>query len=430
MGPISSRPLIYIIIGAMGTYLYLLFFALGPVYWLPFASPGQMQALKFFLFAAIILRLGWHWVNSGGRLSRTPVALLAFAIMAILFASLTHTAPIEDLKVLGAYLLPLMVLGVIPALSGASRAEIEDGIRGAPPVFACIAVLVPLGLIFPSLNWVNPYSAEIDDFVGSQTFTGFGGSRTGWSTGASFLGAVAFANLAITTATRRWLKLVTLLIIGAAIFIPGGRVGMAAFALMLALLTSLGALRRSTVRASIYWLLATILTVMIALVFAEELRLTALLSGSLSEGTTGRSEGWKYGWDIFTQNPIFGVGEYVADVVGRSAGYGAVHNTLLNSLVKFGVVGTLPLMLVFGWLFTRLYSRRRNAMSHYPTLIAALMFACIGAIVWFEPYAVFGAFFNVLLFWFAIGIFLSRQSDAASSADVPIEKARLRFVWH
>lgn len=413
----------------MGSFLYLCFFALGPIYWLPNVSPAAMQILKFALFAAICIRLGWKWVQSGGRLSRKPFFLLSVAIAAIILCSVTHDSPIDDIAALGNYALPLIVVGVVPLLSMASRTEIEMGLRGAPVLFACIAILVPLGLVFPALNWMNPFSLEIHNFEGSQTFTGFGGSRTGWSLGASFLGALALANVASSDGKGKKWNFLIVVIIGAATFIPGGRVGMAAFALMLISIVALGALRKSTVRTSLYWLGITFVTVLVALTFAEELRLASLFTGDLREGTTGRTEGWKFGLDIFMSNPIFGIGEYEADLIGRAEGYGAVHNVLLNYLVKYGVVGTLPMLAFFLWLFVRIYSRRRDALVHYPTLVAALMFASTSAIVWLEPYAVFGAFFNALVFWFAVGIFLARRSIAVDPARAPVARRRLRFVW-
>lgn len=400
----------------MVQYLYVVFFALGPVYWLPGIGPDAMQAIKLALFLMVGTRLAMRWLFVyGARVPRAPLAYFAALLGTMLLSTLFHFDGASNLSLIGNYLVPLAVLVMVSVASEDEIERIVRALRWAPSVFAPIALLVPLGLLVPGLNWVNPYSEALDGFVGTQTFTGFGGSRTGWSLGTSLLMAAAIANIYFLEGRKsRLLAYCVILIIGAAIFIPGGRVGMLAILSMLLSLTALNLSKRSRVKTALLLMLSLVVLTAVALYFAEELRLDALLGGNLSEGTTGRTEGWAIALKVLSENPIFGVGVAGSDLKLYGLEYGAVHNALLNFALRFGMLSTMVLVAMFGWMCLHLHRVRGRVFDRPIILLAGLMLVAVFAEMLTEPEVIFASYYNSIIFWFAFSASIGQKRNFGS----------------
>ncbi|ODV40663.1 hypothetical protein AWV79_05560 [Cupriavidus sp. UYMMa02A] len=210
---------------AVGKILYLLYFSLGPVYWLPGVGPGIIQALKLSLFGLIIFRVVRGWLGAGAKIDRVLVVFFLVINASFLLSSLLHGGYFQENNSIVNYSLPMFLLCVVPLLSSAERAAISEAIRCAPYCFFAVAIFVPLGLMFPALDWHNPfYEGDYDFFIG-QVYTGFGGSRTGWSVGASFLTSIALVNVLFCSGRKRVWAFFVFGVICSSIFIPGGRAG-------------------------------------------------------------------------------------------------------------------------------------------------------------------------------------------------------------
>lgn len=88
---------------------------------------------------------------------------------------------------------------------------------------------------------------------------------------------------------------------------------------------------------------------------------------------------WYYCWDIFLENPFFGIGfrtseKYLSDLIGGSA-----HNIYLTSLVETGIIGTFIMFFaVFSalWILGKAAWQERDRISLFlvSLLVASLVF--------------------------------------------------------
>jgi hypothetical protein len=117
----------------------------------------------------------------------------------------------------------------------------------------------------------------------------------------------------------------------------------------------------------------------------------------LGGGTSGRSDLWRVGWQVFSGHPLFGIGagnfvvveshyvlrpgsigriQYITDVPHL------VHNTYLQLLAETGIVGLLGyLAVIFGSLRAALEAARRFdalGLRQYADLTRAIMMGTIG----------------------------------------------------
>lgn len=392
----------------MGILVYSLYFALGPVYWLPGISPVVMQAVKLSLFGLITLRILYVWSRRNFAVHKVSLALFTGLIFVLCISFLAHGAPPDELSDLVSFLIPMAVLCITSASSASEQQRIANGLLKAPVYFACIASLVPLALIFPSLAGENPFYQANDFFGLTQTFTGFGGSRTGWALGGSFISALALTNFVLaTTRKRKIYSALIFLIISAAIFIPAGRVGIVTTAVMLATLALLGLKNGKIGRKTTFAMLLLLLILIgVVLYFAEELRFSVFLTSSLADASTGRTDGYRIALDLINENPALGVGIQKSDLKFYGVSYSDIHNTNLNFAVRYGLIAVIAAFSIFGYLIHRMLFVSHMAYRHAPILAAIMTMVAACTITFFEPYVVFGSFHTSIVFWFAMAVFL------------------------
>jgi O-antigen ligase len=76
----------------------------------------------------------------------------------------------------------------------------------------------------------------------------------------------------------------------------------------------------------------------------------------LTSGFSGRDVLWQYAWQLFVENPFFGVGFRLHDLYFAMSNPdiampGSAHNGFLAALAELGLVGSIPL---FVWILSRL----------------------------------------------------------------------------
>lgn len=403
----------------MGQLLYLLYFSLGPIYWLPGVGPTIFQILKISLFGSLMVRLLRKWIDGGMKIHATSAVFFVMVNAFFLTSSLLHGGYFQENNSIINYLLPLLLLCIVLSLPVAERIVIVGAVRCVPFCFVVVAIFVPLGLIFPSVNWPNPfYEGDYDFFIG-QAYTGFGGSRTDWSVGSSFLTSIALMNILFSQGKKWILAILVFFVICSSIFIPGGRAGMIAIAVMIGTLILVSViLGRRLKTAAAMMLLLTALGFVVA-IFADELRLDALLSGDVAGGAGGRMEGYSLAMDLFLQNPLFGVGAAGADLEGFGLDYNEIHNTVLNFATKFWILATIPVVAIFLWLIARMYHARSRIYDDPSIMSAVLVMVSAVVFVFTEPVVVFGNFHNTMIFWFIIGVSLGSSGRMMAPARHP-----------
>jgi O-antigen ligase len=119
---------------------------------------------------------------------------------------------------------------------------------------------------------------------------------------------------------------------------------------------------------------------------------------------SGRAQIWEHSWELITKNPILGYGyNSTKELLGTYKGFAdylsvdSAHNVYLQSLLSVGILGTIPFVIVLGYLTYRMVKRPipfvcymivtvlisgmtdTDAIAYTPTLMTMLFFV---ASVW------------------------------------------------
>lgn len=393
----------------MRLYLYAIYFSLGPIYWLPQVSITSLEVFKLCIFFLITLDITINWIKSGACLKNNIyIGLLALSIVGLLISFLAHSTENFSASAVTNLLLPLFILSTGAGTDAEKNHTLINAIKVAPLLFSFFAILIPLGLLIPSLNYQNPFYDE-STWQFSQTYTGFGGSRTGWSLGASFLAAAALANAITANGWHKFINLMAFTTIVTSVAIPGGRGGLLAIAAILATASILnGSLKRRKI-ATFVPAIMLILLIGLGYVFSEELRLSLLLSGDVSAASTGRTDGYMIGIALLMNDPVFGSGLQAADLINYGLQYSEIHNAILNYSVKFGLISSMPIILLFALLYMLIMTSKLQSLQQWEGLVFTLSLISLSVLTLLEPTTAFGNFHSTMIFWFITVIYLNRN---------------------
>ncbi len=112
-------------------------------------------------------------------------------------------------------------------------------------------------------------------------------------------------------------------------------------------------------------------------------------SGDASEISTGngRMEIWEFVWSKITEAPVLGWGYNSSKVIlSQYTGFenglmvDSAHNMFLQSLLSVGFLGTLPLVLLLGWLAAKCLSRPSPMLAYVFILVAVSSMADTAAL--------------------------------------------------
>lgn len=377
-----------------------IFCSLGPIYWLPNIPVFALNLLKLFIFYLLILSILIDWgLNSGFKVRIRESKFILIATLLIALSLVINNELEIGYPNLINYLVPLLILTIIPILSYNYHKYFFEGILKSTRVFALICLLIPLGLLNSSLLWINPlYDNNINGLSFNQLFTGFGGSRTGWSVGAAFIfNLCLFKVLNIRGKFQLFLEYISLLIIGLAILIPGGRGGL--FSLFISYIVYIG-MKIKHAKFPIFSLILLFLSIIIVISMKDYFRLNEILSGDLNSASNGRIEGYNIVIEELINNLFFGLGIEKSNLTYYGLEYPDPHNVFINFIAKFGIIPFLPILFLFISLFYTMFVRSKNK---YIKDLILLLTVPVLIFSFTEPNVLFGNFFNTLIYWLILG---------------------------
>ncbi|WP_296524349.1 O-antigen ligase [Acinetobacter oleivorans] len=388
----------------MSKFAFLIFFAFGPIYWLPNLSSAILSKFKFLCFALIVFTLIYNWMfNSKNRIYIRNIGFLVLTILIMFISLFFNQEGFSHYTVLSNYLVPLFIIMTMPFITSKTYDDLMWGVSNSTKVFALMAALIPLGMLIPSMVWINPIYDDPTLNL-NQVQTGFGGGRTGWSIGASFILAASLANIMFKkNLVSRVVEIGCFIIIASSIFIPSGRGGI--FAILFMLITFI--ILRSWIYKKIpfFSILLLVFSGVLLFNFAEFFRLDSLLRGDISEASNGRIEGNVIAIDMILRNPLLGVGIEKSDLTKFGLDYPEAHNVFLNFTMKFGLIAFFLVLTFFAFVVKDLFSKTKVLYNNYCFITFIFFNALIFVFSFTEPNIVFGNFFNTLIYWFVLGAF-------------------------
>ena len=127
---------------------------------------------------------------------------------------------------------------------------------------------------------------------------------------------------------------------------------------------------------------------------------------------TGRTDIWTFAWDKIDQSPWIGYGYNSAKfILPKFLDLGIqiddAHNMWLQSLLAGGIIGTIPLVLLFAWLLLRYITRPDPVRD---------LFAIMTLIYGITSSGAFGSTANLLTLMIFVGAGLAARTPIANSA--------------
>lgn len=370
---------------------FALFLGLGPVYWIPGIALNFMAVLKLGFYLAAILLPFLHFKMSPRF--RFPGGARVFFCL-ILFFTLSIPGVLQGKYEDSLYRLQnnLQIFSLV-ALAGIMyyRNTLQIAVERAVDIFAVFCCLSFL-FMFLIPAYPNPLNQEL-----SLIHSGLGGSRTSWSPAI----ALYLPWLYVRTAgigPFAWVSIVGM--IGNQVMVAG-RTGLVA--------TVIPFFVYGLSRRSYKSIVATIFILLCAYIFAinnlELLRLNAGGLGSsqdLSELSSGRTDQYALGFDSIKKGPIAGVG--VGQVTFGESNM-LIHNVILRFAAEFGIPTALSIIVLFS---IALY-RGWRGVARKDMFVTAAFLTVLSGIVgsFFEPFAMFGSFYNAGLWWVSFAICVS-----------------------
>ena len=326
------------------------------------AKIGAGSTLQKFAALAWILVL---LMIVGTRRPPIPVlwlhGLFAVSLMATIYR-IPNGLPVDNETALRAtvgYIFPWVIF------SAAWRKITPEQVMEVVALLPALALLVGVGLDAAGLNpliW-QEYTGAFRltgglaaAYLGSFGMFGAFAAIWLWRSGVRHGLWLAVTNIAVTFATgTRGASLAALvMLLGAVMFTGrGGR--------------RVAAVTRGAVVAAVLAAVAVFVPL-----FLERTTSQGSLQGPLS----GRDLAWSYFWNVFTEHPLLGNGIGAASVAGKESGdslitaaFVAPHNTYLQFLVDFGVIGASVALVAVGTLFKH---TRQRTTGHTRMMVGVL----------------------------------------------------------
>lgn len=387
-------------------YIFLFLLALGPIYWLPNISPIYLNIMKSFLALSALMVCFYNFYTKK-LIIYIPILLLLLILSVFFgFSLLINNDTLNYLGLLD-FFLPLFLIIFCYYFREDILDQVNWAINNCYKIFTLFCLFIPLGLVFPQLNWFNPYYLD-GGFEVTQTWTGFGGSRTGWSVGASFILAISLANLITSKGIDKILNILCFIIIALSIFIPTGRGGIFSVLFMLLFSILIGFVGRKK-KINLFSIITIIISIFFAVFFSEYLRLDYLMSGDINKASTGRTDGYSFALNLIADNMFFGVGADRSDLMSYGFEYNQVHNAIINFVLKYGILAFIPLFLFFLIIYVRVFLDLSKLK--YEKFYISFIFILIPTTIFnfTEPTVVFGNYFNTLVFWFLLLVYLNKR---------------------
>lgn len=381
---------------------------LGPVYWFgPSAHASEIGLFKTLLFIVFIVIS--FLICFLKRKFFSPSSVIVFGFLGSFFFLLISMMRAQESEPFFGYIsgfglssLTLFFSYNLTVLGFRFDRSFKIGVI----IFACFSIILVSSFFLGFPVWSSPFG----DLPGERmlVFTGFGGSRTGWGVGVALLVPYLFYFLIQSSNfSEKAFFFFLMLIVFIGLVSTQGRGGFISSLVAVFVFLLLVAPRKK-IQTIIVLIVIVIGGVIVITDYAEHLRLEGLLAGDIWGSSGGRMPSNMVAFDLAAKNVLFGSIPEGIDLTHYGFAHSSIHNFWLRLLLQGGLFFMLPSFIMY--LFF-IYSAFKNYLKNILKLESALMLSMLIAgffVTMLEPGGVFGAFFNVFVFWFYIGVYFAK----------------------
>jgi hypothetical protein len=420
------------------TLLFVIYFSLAPVYWLPGINFHILSLIKFFLFVTavvvsvlkLILSDKFYFPKGmGGVLGL--LALLLSATSAFCQANTIDTI----VKKIFSYSIGFIILWVFYNL----QRKNGNNLKLYKLLVIPIAILSAI-TVFDYILQFNLLSPPIEFYEKGVGTSGFGASRTGWSNGISYYAAfsLCFSISSYRKVSTMFFSLAFLSIFTSQI-ISGGRAGM-----LISLFSALLCLLYYK-KVKLALMMVTLLISIVCFTNIDDnlgglFRLNRLQSNysfisTADAYSTGRISSYLYAIKLASKKPFMGYG--FGNKILRFENVYEIHNVWLKMLIEGGVF--LPLIFIF--FILHIVFKKKHDKSYFIltngnnfTVFTLYTIVFVGLLTTlFEPNALIGSFQISAIWWASVGSLLGlceflrkNKSDfQLSESQHPLQNRRI-----
>lgn len=306
---------------------------------IPFAYPrAPYYILSFVVFIMSINDIPWK------NKSKDIYIILTMIVWTIFCSLLSpYSEHIELIRVIGSGFFYILILYY------SSISDIESFYEGFLFVvrITCVYIIVVFFLSGQQFNIELFYTWDYDSTLASEEFTGRMWGRRFIYDWPNFLAFLLGLGLLLEYAINK--RYIWLLIITFSILLTTSRTGLLAIIFVFILITWPEKIKNNLIKYSIVIALFTLLA-QIFLVGDVNIFNTASVSNKALEERltrTGDREGlFLYAFNIFMENPVFGIGSILFDINTVGSIIESFHNTYLEMLVRYGIFGLIFWLLI------------------------------------------------------------------------------------
>lgn len=390
-------------------FIILLLFILGPFYWLPGISPSHLTAFKASLLSLSMALILIDLFKDPKIISSSTLSIMFFGLFCLVFSSvyILIIYPTDS----GRYFLAQVIISSFFLLIGVKYGKdffeslLSTNKRYKILIFVTlitVAILLGISFLLSPSFLQNPFIQNT--YANQLSNTGFGGGRTGWAVGFTFLSCFLLALIKSENKINNLISLITYLILCTIIVaIPGGRSGIIFFLAFSFLVIRLATQPFKKYRYLAYIYVSSIIVIFLytLLDYSESRFIDTLLnSRNLNDLSSSRLDGYIVALQLLSDNP-FGYGFNSINLEDYNIYYKTVHNVWLALALQLGVIPVALFLLTY--LITLIHLVKRANMDDYVTVgLVALVFSGF-YYSFFEPVSFLGNMQQTLIYWFSLG---------------------------
>lgn len=383
-------------------YFLSAFIAIGPLYW--FGSMGflELLAIKLIFFTVFFINFVFNFIKS----KRIPVFPRVFGFLPLLI--IISIIIISGFKSSSISVVLDYLLKYIPAFFlvwlAYNASFIYEGFEESCSKFLffipIISLLIVTNYFFSIPNWHGPYYDAYVSYA-NLSFTGFGATRTGWSSGLALIFPLMLIGGYNYLKENKAFLLFIIVMSFMSVFLPGGRGGIISLFITSLIVLRLYFPKKNITSFSIYPIVIAILF-LIYVLGGETRAFKGLFSdSSLNEISSGRIEGVKIGFNIIQESLFSGLGVGNVDLYNYGLEMHSIHNYWIGTTAEVGVLLPLFLLSMFVFVFYEYMKKRKLLAVQYKAnfyvLIAGLFMSNL------EPGGFIGSLQQQAIFWICLG---------------------------
>lgn len=362
------------------SYFFQLFFLLASLYWLPFVSSSYLSSIKIFMLVVFLIVI--ILFNQKKLIIKNKNILFIY-----LFFSISLCYEISN-NGSGEYILTVSTVGFFYILGAwFSRFDFRNNPTYLFYLFCFLNIWVILSVVFPFFNYRNSLMLSYDFEDVMLSSTGFSIARTSWAIGIFLL-----SMFYLYSEKESYKKFFIFFLPYLTVILLGARGGI--FYFTVASIFMFFALNFNIYKKILILFIFSISIMFFLYSFSD----LARLSGA-EDFTTGRLDHYSFFVNIFNENIFLGTysqGFYDLHNYGLNVSF--IHNAYLNILIKYGIVGFFPFLLLIFYSLINIFKKIEKVNLPLYLLLVGGFLSCF-----FEPDTIFSYGFHILLFWFILG---------------------------